>query len=302
VPAAAAGLTALLYGPVFAGLAPRWFKEEAYYHCPFVVAIVAWLVWRRRAALREVEARPGGWGLVILAAGLLVYAAGARTGVHMLSGSSLPMVLMGLAWTLWGRRVFGLVAIPLALSFFLVPVPRHVLGHVAFPMQIASAQAAAVLGKVTGLDVVAHGVNMDSGGFRFVVAQECSGLNSLMALLLASGVLAELMVPSLIGRLVILAAAPFIVLCSNVLRLLTVLWVSQFLGAQTALDSLVHGTSDVIVYSFSVLLAVLLAGYLARLPAGGPGPAGSACGASPGGAGSRPSPGGPSPQEPVVGG
>ncbi len=264
--AGAAAAVAVLYAPVFAYFAPRWFQEDAYYHCPFVLGIVAWAVWRRRPELRLVASRPGAWGLVLLACGLLIYVAGGRTGVRLLTGFSLPVVLMGLAWALWGGRVFRLVALPLALSFFLIPVPRHVLGHVAFPMQVVSARSAAVLGSATGLQVVAHGVNMDSEGFRFVVAQECSGLNSLMALVLATAVLAEIMLPSLVGRIAVIAVAPLIVLCSNIVRLVTVLWIAKFVGASTALDSMVHGTSDVIVYAFSVVLSVLLISFVAGLP------------------------------------
>jgi len=257
-----AGLVVLLYAPVFTYFIPRWFKEDAYHHCPLVLPIVAWLFWRQRQVLSRLRPIPTLSGLLLLALGLLIYLAGARIGVRMIIGVSLPVVLFGLCAALSGWRTLKLLVIPLLITFFLVPIPRHVLGMIAFPMQIISAKSTALLGHVTGLPVVAHGVNMEMGGFTFQVAEACSGLNSLLALLLATAVLAEIMELSLIRKFLVLIAAPFLVLAANVVRLLSVLWISKFISPQIALNSLVHGTSDIIVYSIAVIFVLLLIGLL----------------------------------------
>lgn len=270
-----AALLVLLYRDVFAYFIPRWFQEAPYRHCPLVPLIVVWLIWRKRKELAGIPPAPSIAGLLLLALGLLVYIAGGRTGVRLIMGASLPLVLLGLAAALMGGPRLRLLTIPLLLTFFLIPAPRHVLGHVAFPMQIVSARASAALGRITGLSVTSQGVLLDLDNFKFEVAQECSGLNSLLALLLASGVLVEIMELPLGRKLLVMAVAPIIVLAANIVRLLSVLWISKFVGPKFALDSLIHGTSDIIVYSMAVVFVLLLIGFVGGLRLG-PSPASSA--------------------------
>ncbi|MCD6350716.1 MAG: exosortase/archaeosortase family protein [Armatimonadetes bacterium] len=256
--AMAAVLLAAMYWRVFAHFVPLWLKGSTYAHCAVVPLIVAYLIWRQREHLTALMPQASVTGLVLLVLGLAVYVVGSRIGVRVIIGGSFTLVLLGLAAATMGWRVLRSLAVPLLLTFFLVPVPKHVLGHVAFPMQIISARATGVLGRLSGLAVTTQGVNMDLGGFRFVVAQECSGLNSLLALLLAAGVLVELMDLPLGRKFLVLALAPVIVLASNIVRLLSVLWAAQFFGPQFALDSLIHGTSDLVVYISAVLFLLLL--------------------------------------------
>jgi exosortase/archaeosortase family protein len=114
-------------------------------------------------------------------------------------------------------------------------------------MQVMSATGAARIATLGGLPVVHDGVALIISGHSFVVAEECSGLNSLMALLFAAAVLVEIMAVPPIRRLVLLAA-PVIVLAANTVRLTSVLLFAEFAGPGFAIDSLVHGGSDIILY------------------------------------------------------
>jgi exosortase len=256
----------LMYWEVFEYFVPRWFQEAPYRHCPLVPPIVGWLIWRKRKQIMETTAVPSVAGLLLLAFGLGVYVVGSRTGVRLMVGSSLPIVLLGLVGALMGPARLRLLTVPLLMTFFLIPVPRHVLGHVAFPMQVASARASAALGRMTGLAVTAQGVILDLGQLKFEIAQECSGLNSLLALLVASGVLVEISNISLARKFVVLAVAPVIVLVANVIRLVSVLWISKFISPQFALAALVHGTSDIVIYTFAVIFVLLIISVMERVP------------------------------------
>ncbi len=253
----AAVLLALMYWRLFAYYAQRWLGEDAYRHCPLAIAIVAWLIWRQRARLAKARIEPSYSGLFLLAAGLGLYIVGARIGARVVMGSSLPIVLLGLTGAMWGSSVLRLTAFPLLLSFFMIPIPRHALGLVAFPMQVISAKATGILARLSGLPVIVQGVNMQMSGFTFQVAQECSGLNSLMALILATGVIVELMNLTTRQKIAVFAVVPGIVLVSNIVRLLSVLWLARFLSPDLALASLVHGTSDIVVYSMAVIFVLL---------------------------------------------
>jgi len=245
--AAVAAVLAGMYAPVIGVYWERWLGEDAYHHCLFVPVVVGWLIWRKRDRLRAMQPRPARAGLVLLGAGLLMYIIAMRIGLRVAVGFSFPVVILGLVWAALGMRHIRALAYSLSLLVFLIPVPRHLLGHVGMPMQVMSATGAARVASLGGLPVVHDGITLSLNGHSYVVAEACSGLNSLMALLFAAAVLVEIMDVAAIGRLVLLAA-PVIVLAANTVRLTSVLLFAEFAGPGFAMDSLVHGGSDIILY------------------------------------------------------
>lgn len=250
--AAAAVLLAAMYRDVGAYFWQRWVTEDAYHHCLFVPAVVGWLIWRRRETLRELVPAPSWSGLAMVAAGAILYVLAVRTGVRVAIGLSFPILVIGLTWTALGGRYTAAVAYPLVLLLFLIPVPRHILGHIGMPLQVWSAEGAARAGHALGLPVVHDGINLTLNGHTYVIAEACSGLNSLLALLLAAAVLVDVMAVRWSSRLVLLAI-PAIVLAANTVRLTSVLLFAEFAGPQFAMDSLVHGGSDIVIYLVALL-------------------------------------------------
>ena len=131
-------LTAMYWhvGGIFFG---RWFASPAYYHCIAVPFIAGWLLWRRWDRLAEVQPRPAALGFAILAFGLLLYWVSARTGVRMIAGITIPIVIAGTVGAVYGTRVLRLTAAPIAILIFAIPFPEHAIGMVAMPMQQISA-------------------------------------------------------------------------------------------------------------------------------------------------------------------
>jgi len=247
VAACSLGLLTAMYWQVGAYFGQRWLTEDAYHHCLFVPAVVGWLIWRRREKLRELTPGPSWGGLAMLGAGALLYMVAMRVGVRVAIGLSFPIIVIGLAWVALGGRYTRAIVYPLALIVFLVPVPRHILGHLGMPLQVLSSEGAARTGQALGLAVVHDGINLTLNGHTYVIAEACSGLNSLLALLFAASVLVDIMSVRWSGRLVLLAI-PGIVLVANTVRLTSVLFFAEFAGPAFAMGSLVHGGSDVIIY------------------------------------------------------
>ncbi len=240
----------------------RWLQESSYYHCMAVPAIAGWLLWRRKDKLTGSEGRPSAWGFVLLAAGLLLYLASARTGVRMVAGVAFPVILAGIVGVVYGRHPLRIAAVPIALLVFAVPFPEHVIGMVAMPMQKVSAVMTGKVAPLLGLQVVQQGINLNLHGFTFVVAEECSGMHSLVALLLTGVVLVELSQLHKYRKVTAIAIIPPIVLLANVVRLTVVLLIAEYFGPALALGSVTHGFSDIIVYLAAVLGFILIIGWL----------------------------------------
>ncbi len=249
----AATIVGAMYRDVAAYFWQRWITEDTYHHCLFVPVVVGWLIWRRRSDLQEAELNPSWAGLPLLVVGALLYVVAMRVGVRVAIGLSFPIIIGGLVWTGLGGGYARLLAYPLGLLVFLIPVPKHILGHAGMPLQVLSAGGAAKVAHALGLPVIHDGINLTLNGHTYVIAEACSGLNSLLALLFAAAVLVEIMSVRWTGRLVLLAI-PAIVLAANTIRLTSVLLFAEFAGPDFAMDSLVHGGSDIIVYLAALAL------------------------------------------------
>lgn len=246
-------------GQVFIG---RWFGDAAHYHCLAVSPLAGWLLWRRWDKLKEVERTTSVVGLGLLIAGIVLYWASARTGVRMLAGLTMPVILAGIVGTVYGMKTLRIAAAPIAILVFAIPFPEHAIGFLAMPMQQVSAVLAAVAAPLLGLPVVREGIILNLRGFDFVVAQECSGMHSLIALLLTGLVIVELSGLKSARRTAAIVIIAPLVLFANVVRLLVVLLLAEYLGADFALGTVVHGFSDLIVYFAAVLSLVLIIGWL----------------------------------------
>src|SRR5688572_10154508 len=67
----------VLYVPTFYGLADWLWRHDEHAHGPIILAIIVWLIWRRRAVLIRAPARVAtapGFALVVL--GLIAYVPG----------------------------------------------------------------------------------------------------------------------------------------------------------------------------------------------------------------------------------
>jgi exosortase len=252
-------LLVLLYWEVGAVFAERWLGKSTYYHCLAVPPLLAWLVYIRWDRLRELRAQPSAAGIALLGSGLLLVGLGARLGVNLITGISFPFVAAGLVLLLWGSKALRILAMPLAVSFFLIAPPQHVLGMVTMPMQQVSAFMTQHASRVAlGMPVMREGVTLELNDQKFVVAEQCSGMSSFLALSLTVIALIEMFgLPS--GRkLIALLSIPVIVICANVVRLCIVLLTAQYLGAEFALGHVIHGGTDALVYIAALILVIMM--------------------------------------------
>jgi len=242
----------------------RWVQREEYYHCLLVPVVLAWLLSRRWAELRALPCYPYPRGLWLLGAGLLLYMVAVRVDIRVVIGVSFPVVLCGLILTAAGAQVFRLVGPIAALGFFLVPVPIHILAHVGMPLQRVCTLVSGVGGNLLGLQVIHEGVTLALDGHSFVVAQACSGLNSLLALMFTCCVVIVFVRMPLLRATVVLGLLLPIVILANSLRLVLVLLFARFGGAEFALGALTHGGSDAVIYIATLGGVLLLVNLLSR--------------------------------------
>ena len=177
-----AALLAACYAPVLVSLVKNWNSDGDMSHGFFVPVIAAWLVWQKRDKLAAVTPRPNWRGLaLILWAALQLYIA--TLGAELfLARTAFIFSVIGMILLLGGTRVVRILAFPLFLLFFMVPIPQVIYNRITFPLQIIASQAAEAALSLLGIPVLREGNVLNLADQTLNVVEACSGIRSLLSL------------------------------------------------------------------------------------------------------------------------
>jgi exosortase len=232
-----------------------WGRGGDYAHgylVPVVAAGVFW--WKWRATLRQIPAETSNWGLVVVGLGMLIYLAGVRAQQPRIVAGSLIVLLFGIAHYLGGWRWAKEVWFPCVFLIFMIPL--NFLEHrVAFPLRMFVTDFATFLLNLFGTDVYSRGTGIYSRAGRFPpldVADPCSGIRSLVALMALTSVYGYLVMDKSWKKWVLFAASLPLAVIGNLARITTVALVAQGFGSEIAMK-IFHDFSGYIVFSLAIL-------------------------------------------------
>jgi exosortase B len=250
----ALGLAAL-YVPTYIDLAQGAWNDEQNAHGPLVLLIIGWLVWQKRAALASLPERGSVYtGAVVLAAGLLLYWVGRTVEfVYFETFSQIPVVI-GMLLALYGPPAVRVLWFPLLYLIFLVPLPGIVVDAATGPLKHAVSVIAEDFLYQVGYPIARNGVVLIIGQYQLLVADACSGLNSMYSLS-AMGLLFLYITRDgnwLRTALLLLSIWP-IAFMANIVRVLTLVLVTYHLGDEAG-QGFLHGLSGILLFMISLLL------------------------------------------------
>jgi exosortase D (VPLPA-CTERM-specific) len=213
------GALALTCALSFDGLQPlvmTWISSEEYGYGFFVPAVIAFLIWQKRDVLERLPF-DGSWiglGLVLIGVSLLFI--GELSTLYIVIQYSLLIVLAGLALTFMGWRGFKLIAIPLLLLFFMIPLPTFVYQGLSAETQLLSSQLGVAIIRLFGISVFLEGNVIDLGTYKLQVAEACNGLRYLFPLMTLGFIAAYLFKGALWKRaLLFLSTIPITILMNS---------------------------------------------------------------------------------------
>jgi len=251
--AAVACAAAALYVPVLVHAAGVWALDQELSFGFLVPPAAAALVWLRWPQLRAAVGPGSALGLPVLVAGLLLYVAGLRSGVHAVAGVAFLPTVLGAAAYLYGVAAARVLAPPAALVTVSLSLYRGLLAPLGFALQEVTARSSAALASFLGVPVHGSGVDLFVGGVHLVVAQSCSGMDSLLALLCLGFLVVALASAGWGRRALLLALVLPVVLVTNVLRVTAVLALALPFGTAAA-QGLPHESLSAAVFLLAGLV------------------------------------------------
>lgn len=257
-------LTLAVYAPLFPALVHEWITFPNLSHGFAIPAIAGYLVWARRSRLRTLPVTPSVTGLAVLAFGLAALVVGVRGDESFLARLSLPVTVAGLTLTLAGWRVLRHVGLSIAYLLFMIPAPWATVKSITYRSRLFDASVSThVLGWL-GVPVYQDGVMLQLPNIMLEVADECSSIPAIAALVSLGVAYATLVPRSLPSRLVIVAAALPFAITSNIIRIISTVAGVYWIGPVT-LQSFYHQFNGTVNFLITFLLLLALDSWLARV-------------------------------------
>jgi exosortase len=255
-----------LYAGVLAGLARQWAADENYSHGFLVVPLALFFGWEQRHRLAHAEIRPSILGVAAVVASLLLFLAGTLGADLFLTRISLVGVLAGTILFLCGPAPLRILAFPLAFLLLMVPLPSIVFNQITFPLQLIASRLGELVISTAGVPVLREGNILQLPTRTLEVAEACSGIRSLVSLLMLAIVLGQFSGGGTGRRIVIAAAAIPVAIVANALRVagtgVAAAWISP-----AAADGFFHAFTGWVAFVVACAALVGLQCSLAWRPA-----------------------------------
>ena len=232
---AVAALVVLVYHETLVVLWRTWATNPNYSHGYLIPPVVAFLLWRDRRRYLTARGRGSLFGLVLIGLALLGHIVSIRAGVFMTQGYSLVLLLFGLSVFFHGGRATRTVWFPLGYLVLMLPMPPYMMNVIAFRLKVFAARAGSGIAVRLGIPLARSGmtIHIPAGSLR--IADPCSGLRSLIALVALGALFAYLTRGKTWKRVVLFASAVPLAVLANVVRIAVLCVVANIWGIDAAL-------------------------------------------------------------------
>jgi exosortase len=259
---ALAACGAWLFAPVVASLVRQWWTDPEYAHAFLVVPFALGLVWTRRKALRACAPAPRASGYLIVLGGLGLLALGTLGVELLLTRAALVVVLAGAIVFLAGWRHLRMVALPMTLLALAIPLPAIVSGQITLPLQFLASAAAERVLSACSIPVLREGNVLLLPNATLQVAEACSGIRSLFALITVALIVAWTFERRHLMRALIVMSAIPIAVAANAARVAATAMAAYWWGSRVATGPL-HELGGWVLFVLSTLAMIGLARWTA---------------------------------------
>jgi exosortase A len=254
----------LLYFRVAQGLISDWIHMPDFSH-GFLIPIVSfYFVYERRKELSALSPSTawGGIGLIVL--GILFFLLGNLATEFFTMRFSMVVVLGGIVLFLLGKEFFKTLLFPIVFLIFMIPIPSVLMDRITFPMQLFASKVAAKSLYLIGIPALREGNIILLANTSLEVAEACSGIRSLIALLALSVVFAYFSQKTTLKRVLLVLSTFPIAIIANAARVTGTGILAHHYGDKVA-QGFFHGFSGWILFVVAFVCLFLLGTMLSRM-------------------------------------
>lgn len=247
-----------LYWETAASAVSVWANSDLYGHGFLIVPIAAYLVWRRKDRIADLDVRPSLWGLGLVVATALLWRVGEAMSAQIVQQVALVGMFQAMVVTILGHRVAWALAFPLAYLFLAVPFGEALIG----PLQVFTALFVVKALVLSGVPATLDGFLIHIPGGSFHVAEACAGARFLLSAFAIALLAADIFLRSRLRWSLFIALAIIVPIVGNGLRAYGIVMIAYLTDFQVAvgIDHITYGA----VFASLVIACLLLIGLALR--------------------------------------
>ena len=226
-----------------------------------VPPIAIGLFFYHRDALRAAPKGGHAMGIWPLLGGILLFVAAVRCLNPRMALASVPFLLYGGTRFGWGRAAARVVLFPCVFLIFMVPVAA--LQQATSHLQHIITSTVGALSHLFGIAILAVGTTLTAtdGSFNFEIAEGCSGIRSLMAMMMLTAVFVHLTQDRLWKKVTIFGGSLAFAIVGNIGRIFTIVLLARFYNPKVA-AGLYHDYSGYLFFPIAILAMVAFSAFV----------------------------------------
>lgn len=253
----------LLYFPIWKGLVLAWYSNDQYSHGFLIIPLCVYMLWRKKETLAEIQIRPSRWGFALTIFSLLLYLFAHLAEITTVASFSMILLLAGVITYFYGFPLLKELLFPLFLLLFMIPIPAQIYSKLTIPLQLFVSKASVWIGAIMGLPIYREGNVIHLPDQTLQVVQACSGLRSVISLLLLSAVFGYFTLKSnTLRALLFICGIPAAILVNIIRVLLLVLAFNYFSYDLTS--GTTHTVFGMLIFVLALIFLLAVKGLLSN--------------------------------------
>ncbi len=234
----------------------RFLPQYNQEHSKLIPPLVLFLLWYHREQIRQAPRAGSNLGLLFIAWGVVCYIVAARAFQPRVALFGFPFLIYGVVLFLWGREMARILRFPIALLFFMIPLGA--LEQTTFRLQFLIIGVVKVLSGLCGIAIYTVGTSIRPvhGDWGFEIAEGCSGIRSLIAMIMLTAIYVHLRETMMWKKVVILLASVLFAIVGNAGRIFTIILLGHF-GFPKFAGGIYHDWSSQLLFFPIALLCML---------------------------------------------
>jgi exosortase len=255
-------IVVLIYLPVLADLIADWYQDSNYSHGFLIIPVSVWLIWRQRKELASVPIGTSDWGFAGILIALAIFIVGTAGAEYFSARFSFVLLVASTTLCFLGWMFMRRVWFAFFFMLFMIPIPYVIYYSVTFPMQLFASKIASVVLGVIGLPLVRFGNVLHlPGGQALEVAEACSGLRSIVALLALGALFAYFTQENRAKAVILFFATVPIAIFGNVVRI-SFTAIGTYAISEQFVEGTLHEIAGMLVFLFSLVMLMIFGSLL----------------------------------------
>jgi exosortase D (VPLPA-CTERM-specific) len=254
-----------IYHSAFTWLVTHDWEREAYSYCWLIPPVVFFLIWFKRDELASTPSEPSWTGLAPIGVGIIFFWLGELGGEYFTMYVSSWLILVGLCLLHLGWQKLKTIGFAMFFILTMFPLPNFINTMIMVQLRMISSKLGVAMIHAYGLPVARQGNIIDLGFTKLQVVDACSGLHSLISLIVLCLLIVYFFKDHIWKRAVLLLSSIPLAIVTNSMRIAMTAILYKHFGSKVA-EGFFHEFSGLLIFAICIPVLLIEMKILEKLP------------------------------------